>query len=182
MIRITFSAHIWSCQQFHIYIVGLFFFHVLQKKNKANFQPSWLNKLGQQRIYYLALEEIFAYCLFCCQHTCIFVFWWKWLNTKFCFNTDSNSWWIFWSISDCGKRALRGDLEISARMQGAACFFPGRCMKASSLQFPQPLRPPSSYWKKEWRTFLPRPIRGVFWKAAPTGKKKWQSRYPQVWV
>ena len=153
-----------------------------QKQNKANFQPSWLNKLGQQRIYYLALEEIFAYCLFCCQHTCIFVFWWKWLNTKFCFNTDSNSWWIFWSISDCGKRALRGDLEISARMQGAACFFPGRCMKASSLQFPQPLRPPSSYWKKEWRTFLPRPIRGVFWKAAPTGKKKWQSRHPQVWV
>ena len=87
---------------------------------------------------------------FCCQDTCIFVFWWKWLNTKFCFNTDSNSWWIFWSISDCGKRALRGDLEISPRMQGAACFFPGRRMKASSLQFTEPLRPPSSYWKKEW--------------------------------
>ena len=30
-----------------------------QIKNKANIQPPWLNKLGQQRIYYMGFKEIF---------------------------------------------------------------------------------------------------------------------------
>ena len=30
-----------------------------QKKDEANVKLSWLNKLGQQRIYYMAFGEIF---------------------------------------------------------------------------------------------------------------------------
>ena len=30
-----------------------------QKKNEANIQPSWLNKLGQERIYYMAFRAFY---------------------------------------------------------------------------------------------------------------------------
>ena len=58
-----------------------------------------------------------------------------------------SSWWNFW---EAGRRALRVDLENTAKMQEHACSSTGGPMKASSLPSNLPLSPQSSFLEKAW--------------------------------